>query len=531
LTALVTAWSHLRLATRLLLLFSGLSVLALASAGSLALVYLQGLRTDALQATSTLGGRATRDSAQALQLQATDSLLGLVEDQAVFGGSFFDRLEAEVSLAAQYTSALWATGADGRLQAGAAAEAASGQRGRAAWVIAPTADPAAAAKDLVRSFALEEVFALLDENDDSVDSIYLGTESGLLYLTPTNSVPDTGVYDPRIRPWYELAKGTDRPMWSDPYLDAGGAGLVLTVSRAARMPDGSLIGVVGADVTAEMLSQRVLSTRLGEQGYPFILDREGHVIAHPEITAKDTGWDQTFETDDLLLSDNPSMRRVAEEMVAGRSGTGIIGMREGDQIVAYAPVPNTSWSIGFAVPISQVTAPAQSTAVRIAEAIADTSGDMRRRIQLAEASFGIVFVVLVLLVLVGTALLSRTIVRPIQRVTEAAQALERGDLQDEQIAVLQQADSRDEVSTLSRVFARMAAEVRAREAQLRQQVEELRIEIDHTKKARQVAEITESDYFQQLQRQARALRAQREEAPAPVEAALDGGSDSQPQTT
>jgi hypothetical protein len=44
--------------------------------------------------------------------------------------------------------------------------------------------------------------------------------------------------------------------------------------------------------------------------------------------------------------------------------------------------------------------------------------------------------------------------------------------------------------------------------QLKRQVEELRIEIDLAKQARQVREITETEYFQQLRERARALRAQ-----------------------
>jgi hypothetical protein len=52
----------------------------------------------------------------------------------------------------------------------------------------------------------------------------------------------------------------------------------------------------------------------------------------------------------------------------------------------------------------------------------------------------------------------------------------------------------------------MAGEVAAREAQLKQQIQVLRIEIDEVQKARQVSEITETDYFQTLQQKARALR-------------------------
>jgi CheY-like chemotaxis protein len=67
----------------------------------------------------------------------------------------------------------------------------------------------------------------------------------------------------------------------------------------------------------------------------------------------------------------------------------------------------------------------------------------------------------------------------------------------------------DAVGQLARVFQRMAREVRAREERLQRQVHELRIEVDEAKRAREVAEITETDYFRNLQEQARQFRSRR----------------------
>jgi nitrate/nitrite-specific signal transduction histidine kinase len=53
----------------------------------------------------------------------------------------------------------------------------------------------------------------------------------------------------------------------------------------------------------------------------------------------------------------------------------------------------------------------------------------------------------------------------------------------------------DALGRLARTFVRMASEVQAREARLRRQVEELRIEIDEARQTRKVAEITGTDYF------------------------------------
>ena len=64
----------------------------------------------------------------------------------------------------------------------------------------------------------------------------------------------------------------------------------------------------------------------------------------------------------------------------------------------------------------------------------------------------------------------------------------------------------DEVSQLSSMFGSMASEVISREAALKQQVESLKIEVDLVKQQRAVSEITDSDFFKDLQSKARHLR-------------------------
>jgi CheY-like chemotaxis protein len=94
--------------------------------------------------------------------------------------------------------------------------------------------------------------------------------------------------------------------------------------------------------------------------------------------------------------------------------------------------------------------------------------------------------------------------RNVDHVTAAAAAVEDGEFDPETLA--QVATRRDELGQLARVFRRMAREVYAREQRLKQEVQQLRIEIDEARTARQVAEITETDYFQDLQRKADQLR-------------------------
>jgi len=92
----------------------------------------------------------------------------------------------------------------------------------------------------------------------------------------------------------------------------------------------------------------------------------------------------------------------------------------------------------------------------------------------------------------------------VAHVTSAAASVEGGQFEGKMLAGV--AKRPDALGQLARVFQRMAREVAAREQQLKQQIHVLQIEIDQTKKVREVSEITDTEYFQDLQEKAKSLR-------------------------
>jgi two-component system, cell cycle response regulator len=97
--------------------------------------------------------------------------------------------------------------------------------------------------------------------------------------------------------------------------------------------------------------------------------------------------------------------------------------------------------------------------------------------------------------------------RQVDCLTAAAAAVEEGVFQADCLEGV--AARPDALGQLGRVFMRMAGEVKAREERLQRQLQELRIQIDESKKARQVAEITETEYFRDLREKAQSLRSKR----------------------
>jgi DNA-binding response OmpR family regulator len=94
--------------------------------------------------------------------------------------------------------------------------------------------------------------------------------------------------------------------------------------------------------------------------------------------------------------------------------------------------------------------------------------------------------------------------RQVARLTDAAAAVNARNFDP---ASLDDVAARtDRLGELARVFQQMAREVYRREELLRQQVQTLSIKIDEARTARKVDEITQTDYFQELERKAELLR-------------------------
>jgi CheY-like chemotaxis protein len=114
----------------------------------------------------------------------------------------------------------------------------------------------------------------------------------------------------------------------------------------------------------------------------------------------------------------------------------------------------------------------------------------------------------------------RRYLQQVAQLTQAAAAVEDESFNP---ATLNDLAARpDELGKLARVFQRMARGVATREQQLKREVCELRIEIDHVHAARQAAVITETDSFRRLQQRAHHTRARRAD---PSPAAAPGAGD------
>jgi HAMP domain-containing protein len=124
------------------------------------------------------------------------------------------------------------------------------------------------------------------------------------------------------------------------------------------------------------------------------------------------------------------------------------------------------------------------------------------------------FAVIAALIGIGVAIaagafIAQRLSRQLLRLTSATRLMADSQLSSEQATALMATPNNDEIAELSRVFGRMAREVIQREVGLRSQVQVLTVLIDEAKRGREVAEITESEYFQSLAQRSKEIRARR----------------------
>ena len=216
-------------------------------------------------------------------------------------------------------------------------------------------------------------------------------------------------------------------------------------------------------------------------GFFFIVDRAGDVVASgsPAVSAAaQTTAGQEAIASILATSPSEAGSEVTATVRAPWGSEGVDTWR----VQTSTTGGEVDWILVSAVNQDRLEAPARALAY-----------------QMAAIALSVVLIGLVLGVL-----LSRRITTPVDAITRAARSLADGTF--DPTSLDSAAQRSDELGDLARTFQTMGTEIVARERRLREQVQQLSVQIDRDKVASEVQEITESDYFQRLKSRSREMR-------------------------
>ncbi len=141
---------------------------------------------------------------------------------------------------------------------------------------------------------------------------------------------------------------------STPYVNAAKDDAHLAVGVPVRSDDGTIIGVAYFHCDTFLLQTIIADLQIGDNGFSYILDKEGTVIASKDQT-------EVFNKKNAIVENGSSAQAAAERlMLSGESGITSYKTENDTVTLAYAPIPSTDgWSIGIAISDNEFTAPAR----------------------------------------------------------------------------------------------------------------------------------------------------------------------------
>ncbi len=274
-------------------------------------------------------------------------------------------------------------------------------------------------RDMVRSVA---------ENTDGVMTAYLRfdpsyelDDPGFLliknkYSSSFSEIPLTDITlysqdDVSHVGWYYLPIKAGKACWLDPYKNENLDIQMITYVQPLFIDD-KAIGIVGMDVDMGLLQEAAADIALYDTGYAFIYDRNLDLVYHPDfpLGEKKTHLSSRYT---LFLGNMETARDT---------GAVFYYAWNGNKKAMYAGRLTNGMSLGICVPVSEIASPMYSLIIKT-----------------------VILTVGILLLAAGALYVSmRTIIRPLEDITRAAQELTGGNL-DVELEV----ESEDELGILS----------------------------------------------------------------------------------
>jgi sigma-B regulation protein RsbU (phosphoserine phosphatase) len=395
-----------------------------------------------------LGITASEQSRTALLGQAEEYLQKIASEQAAEMNTNLVQINAEISVMADFVESLYA---NPRNFAGKSVphprETEMGVASAKYFLASGVARTAGITEEVRRISNAEYLFSTVLENNRLMSNIYLGTESGISYRYSLSNSFDPA-YDPRQRDWYTVAVSRpDEVVWLDTYLDSYGI-VCVTCAKAYRDEDGNIAGVVATDITLESMVEQILSLRLGQNGYAFLLDNHGAYIAHPRYN------EPGFNTNPMEEAEG-SWLEALKAINAGNYGAYRVEA-DGEEFYDFASgISETSWALCARVSIAEVVAPSVETKREIDTVTDNAQEFIRQGLTDVLLRFIIIFAASAILVVGFSFALSLTIIRPIEELAINVRKIGKGDLESK-IDV----QGKDEVAELGNAFNMMVSDLK-----------------------------------------------------------------------
>ncbi len=259
-----------------------------------------------------------------------------------------------------------------------------------------------ATDEVVRNSSLDVIKSYLVSKEKTVNKSF----EGLFFADLNGDYYDISSHTGNIadRDYFKAIVRDKKDSYiGNPVISKNSGDPIVVLALSVKDSFGNIKGLVSGAVKLNEISEIAGSIKLGEEGYCWILDGQGFIIAHPREEVR-----MKVNILDPSATGTKGLDAIGKKMISGETGFGEVvtdsGIREE---IYYSPVPGSSWSLGIAVPYSQIT---ESTVDKITKTLV-----------------GIVLVIIVIVIALSMSI-AKGILKPILKITEALTGIARGDL-------------------------------------------------------------------------------------------------------
>ncbi|MDE5891483.1 MAG: HD-GYP domain protein, partial [Acetatifactor sp.] len=185
----------------------------------------------------------------------------------------------------------------------------------------------------------EVILAFLENQSDYymnfVDENFTGVYGWINgeYLDGIGWVPEAD-YVPTERVWYTDAIQADgEPVMISPYLDAQTGTIMISLSRMLYDKE----SVISLDISMETLQRLTEQINLSGHGYGFIVEEDGFVVAHSNVSEKGREYKEDAEKKELV------------EKIVASGGRSFDMVLEGEKITVFSDLIINDWYVVMVV--------------------------------------------------------------------------------------------------------------------------------------------------------------------------------------
>lgn len=173
---------------------------------------------------------------------------------------------------------------------------------------------------------------IMEAIGNDYEAIFLADSQGVIYADGNNGAyKDVSIAD---RSYFQKAK-TGETLVGDPIKSKVTGKPVLPLAAPIRDSRGNFAGILASIVKTGFLAEKITSVKIGQSGYPFMVDDKGLILVHPN--------------EEIILETNinklAGMEKISQAALNGQTGVQGYIYKGDKKIGGYAPVELTNWSV------------------------------------------------------------------------------------------------------------------------------------------------------------------------------------------